>query len=329
MSKKSKILFIGDSLSSLKLASDTSLAFCEVALELGFAVFWCEKKDISFIDSEIWVSNLTSITEVSLDGVKYKSALDCAIFGSGRPFSDFDVCFVRNDPPFDESYKDLCWVLNSQTKVKIYNSPAALLNFHEKTLPWRACAEGVIGKENLIPTCVSGSMSCIEGFLKFQQQSGIQKFVTKPWLGFAGSDVQLWNDVEAMVEYVTSTQHKLMVQPFVEDIRTAGDRRVMLVNGKIHWSFVRLPPKSGIVSNLARGGSALLHDMTDSQINLCHRIGQFLVQHNIALAGIDLIGEKIGEINITSPTGFRAYEKISGTKVTKDAFEKIVWQNLG
>lgn len=324
MHRKSKILFIGDPLSSLKLASDTSLAFCEAALELNFSVFWCEKKDIVFFDREIYVTNLDEITHVSLDSLKYKKNSNQSTSDQIILFSEFQCCFIRTDPPFDESYKDLCWILNSQTKVKVYNSPAALLQFHEKTFPWRAYSEGVINKENLIPTCVSTSLLCVQSFLKTQQKIGVEKFVTKPWLGFAGSDVLLWDNIGDLLEHVGKSPYTLMVQPLIENIHTVGDRRVMIVDGQIHWSFVRIPSEDAIVSNLARGGTALLSDMTDVQLKLCEKIGKFLVKHCVVIAGIDLIGEKIGEINITSPTGFRAYEKISGIKVSKSAFEKIL-----
>lgn len=327
MLKKTKILFIGDPLSSLKLASDTSLAFCEAALEFDFSVFWCEKKDISYIDHGIYVTDMDEIIHASIDNLKYAKFIDQSRHDKPFSFLEFDYCFIRKDPPFDEFYKDLCWILNSQTKVKIYNPPDALLNFHEKTFPWRAYAEGVIGKENLVSTCVSDSLRCIEDFLKVQFKTGVRQFITKPWLGFAGSDVKLWDDIDALLQYVSSSSNRFMIQPFVQEIRTFGDRRVMLVNGKIHWSFVRMPPPNDVVSNLARGGHALLLDMTEKQLDLCHRVGQFLLKHSVVLAGIDLIGEKIGEINITSPTGFRAYEKIANTKVSKDAFEKIIWQN--
>ena len=190
-------------------------------------------------------------------------------------FSEFTYCFIRVNPPFDESYKDLCWILSTQTKVKIYNPPSALLNFHEKSFQFRAFSEMVLEEKNLISTCVSESLEIIKEFINFQIKNGIKKFITKPWLGHGEIDIRLWHDRHDLIDYIRISKHKLIIQPFLDEIHTVGDRRVIIINGSVCFTFIRIPPKEGVASNLAQGGSALIRDMTSAQLLLCQRLGVF------------------------------------------------------
>jgi len=319
---KQKILIIGDNLSSLNLTLDTSIAFCEAALNLKFEVFWCEKKDISFFNYEIIINKIFHIQHASIKSIDYQEFLPK--HKTAIHFSEFTYCFVRSHPPFDESYKDLCWILNTQKKVKIINSPSALLNFHEKSFHMRALEEGVLKKKNFVPTCLSDSIEIVETFLKEQTETGIQQFVTKPWLGYGGAEVKLWNKHDQVLDIVKNSPEKVLVQPLLENIHTDGDRRVLIVNGKVSCSFVRLPRENSIIANMAYGAYSVLRDMTPEQTQLCDNLAKFIYQHSVAFAGVDLIGDIVSEINITSPTGFRTYEQLTDTKIVQNVFDALI-----
>ncbi|MES2615864.1 MAG: hypothetical protein V4591_10665 [Bdellovibrionota bacterium] len=305
MNNLKNVLFIGDPLSSLKLKSDSSLALAEAALKRGLKVYWCESQNISYFNQDIVIFHYDEILAVNVNEVSSKKNTEHRL-----PFDFFQVCFVRKDPPFNEEYKNLCWILTSQSKVKIINSAEALLSYHEKSLHWRAFAEGVLSKKHMIPTCLSYEISCVVDFC--EQYPHDQRFVCKPWLGHGGEDISLFANKELLYKYLDGKDvHEFLVQPFLPEITTEGDRRVIVANGKVIFDYVRLPAQGKIASNGAQGGSAVIREMTEEQMDLCVAIAKFLKNKNILFAGLDLIGTYVGEINITSPTGVRMFETLT------------------
>lgn len=334
MNKSKKILFIGDPLPSLKLITDSSLALAESALKSGGKVFWCEIQNISYFNNELFIYDLSEINFVDKNDLKHQKTPTEKI-----PFSFFDFCFVRKDPPFDEEYKNLCWILASQSKVKIINPAESLLSYHEKSLHWRAYSEGILQQENLIPTCFSHHILAIEEFCT--QFPHNQEFICKPWLGHGGEDIILFENKNLLLDYLQngrgtsqSDNKELghlkkilgpvpLIQPFIEDITTEGDRRVLIARGQVICDFVRLPAEGKIASNTAQGGSAILRTMTPAQNNICEKLAEFLMQKNILFAGLDLIGTQVGEINITSPTGIRLYESLTNINLSDKIFNLL------
>ena len=157
------ILIIADSLENVKLKSDSSLFLAQVALEKGYNVSWCEPENVHIFGENIFLSNTCELTSVSISGINYNCSK------KKIPLNNFNFCFVRKDPPFDESYKDLCWILSAQSKVKIINPAESLLAFHEKALQWRAFSEGVLSSNEIISTCLSSSLEIIEEYCNQNQ----------------------------------------------------------------------------------------------------------------------------------------------------------------
>lgn len=322
---KKKLLFIADSLKKVNLKSDSSLALAQVALEENWQVFWCEAENLHFINDELFVNNLFEIISLSINNLNYELVNDTL-----TPFATFDYCFIRKDPPFDESYKDLCWLLATQSKVKILNPPEMLLAYHEKSLQWKVYSAGAIKKENLIPTCLSSDPNLITSYLELHRDLFSNGIVCKPWLGHGGEDVQLFKSIEALSHFLQQNLLKMtslpkyLIQPYLQEIHEEGDRRVLIANGEIIGDFVRLPAHGKIASNLAQGGTAIIREMTTEQIDICKNVANYLKYNNIIFAGLDLIGTKIGEINITSPTGLRTFENLTGKNIARKAFELMV-----
>lgn len=320
-----KILIIGDSIEKVKLKSDSSLALAQAAIEDFWQVFWCESNDVHVICSSVCINNLIQINSVSIDNIDFNLVNKKKI-----QFSEFTFCFVRKDPPFDENYKDLCWILTSQSSVKIINPAETLLAFHEKALQWKAFSEGVLNSEQIIPTCLSSSIEIIEDFCNENESLLSKGVVCKPWLGHGGESVEFFKTTKSLLlelknkEKLNSFLPKVMVQPFLEEIHSLGDRRVLIANGQVIGDFVRLPAEGKIASNLAQGGFAVIREMTEEQQIICNKIASFLKSKNIIFAGLDLIGCRIGEINITSPTGLRTYETLTGINIAKKAFQLMV-----
>lgn len=322
---KKKLLFIADSLEKVNLKSDSSLALAESAIQQNWEVFWCEAKNVHFINEDIILNKVYEINHVSLTDIRFSLIKQKLV-----SFATFDFCFIRKDPPFDEGYKDLCWILATQAKVKIINPPEVLLAYHEKSLHWRALADGVLQKHHIISTCLSADLEVIEEYCKINEDILSNGLVCKPWLGHGGEDVQLFDSIPKFIDSLQQQKKanklipKYLIQPYLAEIQTEGDRRVLIANGKVIGDFVRLPAQGKIASNLAQGGTAILREMTQEQRIICEELGKFLKNKNIFLAGLDLIGTRIGEINITSPTGLRTYESLTGKNIAYHAFELMV-----
>ncbi len=136
--------------------------------------------------------------------------------------------------------------------------------------------------------------------------------------------MQLFKNPKELISQFKKNKEKddlYLVQPFLQNISTDGDRRVFFIQGEVYFHFVRLPQSGSIISNTAQGGKTILKEMNQEQQFLCKNIGNFLKKHQIFFAGLDLIGNKVGEINITSPTGIRAYETLTQKKM-KFSFER-------
>jgi glutathione synthase len=317
---KKRILFVGDPLKTLKLGFDSSIALAQIALDKKWETYWCEPNDVVYFNKKIAIHKPSKIESASIERLNYSD-----ISTSWINFDEFDFCFVRKDPPFDDQYKDLCWILASQNKVSIVNSAESLLKYHEKSLHWKAFNDGVLTEENIIPTCLSNSIEVITDFCNSDIFLKAKKIVCKPWLGYGGEDVQLFEDKETLLAEIgkrisSGNSNRVLIQPCLEEIKTEGDRRIIVAGGEIICHFVRMPQSGQIISNIARGGSAVLSKMTQEQEGICKNLAKYLQKKSIYFAGIDLIGNKIGEINITSPTGIRVYEKLTGINVSEKIF---------
>src|SRR5262249_54397303 len=159
------------------------------------------------------------------------------------------------DPPFDGEYVRLCWLLAlGESKAWMLNWPSLLLRYHEKLVPLEALAQGFLRQEDLIPSHIGAHESAVE----FVQRNGFKDVVAKPFLGFGGAGVQLLKAEEFIGRGGKRGEvEDLLVQPFREEVKRQGDRRVFFLDGEILAHFVRKPKEGGFISNLAQGGTAV------------------------------------------------------------------------
>lgn len=303
-----KIIFVADAVEKLKPAGDSSLALVRAALKRGHEVTWATAEDVEFVGHSV--------------SVQAARVLECSPEGAPRleekkwhPLTAMDAAFIRKDPPFDANYVKLCWLLAlAEKKVWMLNPPSLLLRYHEKLVPLEALAQGFLEEGDIIPTHI-GSLSRAKEFI---EELKPPKVITKPFLGFGGGDIEL-REAERFLS-ANDSHIDTLTQPFREEILKYGDRRVFFLNGKLLAHFVRKPKAGGYVSNLAQGGSAVSAPLTKKEEEVIGRLGRFLKNAGIILAGADLIGHFVSEVNITSPTGLRSLEHLD----KKDYADDIV-----
>ncbi|MDB5037824.1 MAG: glutathione synthase [Bacteriovoracaceae bacterium] len=312
-----KALMIADPIEKLKPAGDTSLFISQSLLNKKIETYFATAEDLVWEHSEVFVH-----AKKVLSSEKGRAPL----LGSSEKFGilDFKLLFIRKDPPFDSSYVKLCWLLKPfENEIRIVNRPSVLLDHHEKMLPLEAVAENFLKAEDIIPTCIASS---IARALDFVNALSTDKVVLKPYFGFGGSDIFLLNrkNFEAEAKEHFDKNSDWIVQPFEDSVKTKGDCRVFFICGKYAGAFARLPKSGGYVSNLAKGGTAVLRELTEKESDLIDRCEKWVQRLEIDFVGADFIAEKLNEMNITSPTGFVNFESLTGKNLGDRLIEGLL-----
>ena len=307
-----KILIISDPIETVSPRSDTGLSMLRGALARGHHVFWTTPKWVHFWQDDVhcraW--RATGCQDHELP------AMETSAVNQG--LADFHTVWIRKDPPFDEAYMSLCWLLSLvRDRTLIVNDPNLLLLHHEKILPLQAHAEGFLRADQIIPTWV-GRNQDLAPPANFPDGMTI----CKPWLGFGGRDVSLHPDVAtAFASRSRGDFHVL--QPFQQEVKESGDRRVFFINGEYKADFVRMPKSGSIVANLAQGGHAELRPLSKTEESLTADLAAFLHKHKIMIAGADYLGGRLSEVNITAPTGFETLRELGGRDLREEFVECI------
>ncbi len=231
--------------------------------------------------------------------------------------SDIDVILMRQDPPFDMAYVTATYLLESvHPQTLVVNDPAEVRSAPEKLLVTKF--PGLTP-----PTLISSDPVAL---VDFHKRHG--DVVLKPLHGAAGSGVvKLKADdpnLEALIEiHATGSRDPLVIQKFLPAV-TKGDKRILLVDGEPVGAINRVPARDQVRSNLRVGGTAQPVELTPRDLEICAAIGPELKRRGLIFVGIDVIGDWMTEINVTSPTGaqqLKAFTGVDATAVMWDAIE--------
>lgn len=313
-----KIAFVGDPLLTLNLEGDSSLSLAKAALEVNAKVFWLDSHSLNFINGQVSTKEFTVIKTIG----HYK--IDFQSLQAQRQLSEFDIVFLRKDPPFDETYRDLCWFLSHSNLKNVFNNPKKLLTCPEKLFHYKALHKGFLKTHEVIPTCISSHKETIATFLEIHMDKA-RVFLSKPFLGYGGREVRVHSSIDEAIDFLQkNAPRKYLLQPFLDEIYSEGDHRVFFINGEHVCHFTRYPQSGKVASNLAQGGRAQLKELSKNQRDICRRLGEFLKDEGIHLAGCDLIGDFVSEINITSPTGLKTFETLTGEHVSLKSLKNLI-----
>ncbi|MFC5372040.1 glutathione synthase [Brevundimonas faecalis] len=229
---------------------------------------------------------------------------------------DVDVVLMRQDPPFDMAYVTATYLLERvHPKTLVVNNPAEVRSAPEKLI-----ATLFPGLQP--PTLVTSDPQAL---VDFHRRHG--DVVLKPLHGAAGSGVvRLKADdpnLEALIEiHAAASRDPLVIQKFIPAV-SAGDKRIILVDGEPVGAINRIPAKDQVRSNLRVGGTAAPVELTPRDLEICAAIGPFLKERGLIFVGIDVIGDYLTEINVTSPTGAQQLLKFAGIDATERMWEVI------
>jgi glutathione synthase len=294
-----KLLFITDPLNGLKPKKDTSIFMMEEAISLGYKVYQSEMNDL-FIQNGIVFADSRNIIAAGYNKIE-------GISKESIEVSSFSYTFMRKDPPVEEDYINALHLLGlaEEQGAKVFNKPNSIKEFNEKIF-------AIHFKEFIPKTLITAN---IQKIIEFQVDQEI--VIVKPLDGMGGTSIFKMEDMEdenldILLEMTNNEQTQIVVQEFLPEIFD-GDFRILIIHGKpFNKTLARIPQGDSFKGNLAAGGKGVVKDITDTQKKIAEVIGKFLMTKGINFAGMDMIGDKLTEINITSPTCAREIFDQSG-----------------
>ena len=307
---------IMDPLDTIHPEKDTTLALLAEADRRGFALYYMEL-DALFLQYGIAWGNCRAL-ELHLDKNPWYS-LQAPV---SRPLDQFDVLLMRKDPPVNLQYLYSTYILEhaESNGVLIVNKPQSLRDANEKLFAtWFP--------QCMPPTLVSSSQSILKDFVETHECA-----VFKPLDSMGGHNIFKCQrddpNLTMIIDFLTQKESLYaMAQRFVPEI-TEGDKRILLIDGEpIPYALARIPAKNEFRGNLAAGGRGEGRELTERDWWICSQIGPLLREKGLIFVGIDVIGEYLTEINVTSPTCVKELEKafeidIAG-KIIDSIMEKL------
>jgi len=295
-----KVAIQMDPIEGVNIASDTTWLMAMEAQDRGYPLWVYDFRTLALDEGRLYCrARPVTLRQVEGDHVTFGEEVKLDL---GK---DVDVILMRQDPPFDMAYVTATYLLETvHPQTLVVNDPAQVRSAPEKLL--------VTHFPDLTPpTLISSDPVAL---VDFHKRHG--DVVLKPLHGAAGSGVvRLKADdpnLEALIEiHATGSRDPLVIQKFLPAV-SAGDKRILLVDGEPVGAINRVPLKDQVRSNLRVGGTAAPVELTPRDLEICAAIGPTLRERGLIFVGIDVIGDWMTEINVTSPTGAQQLKQFSG-----------------
>lgn len=280
------------------------------ARKRGHALYFYEAPHLSWRNGEVIAPLTPIVVDFSQSPVWSTGAAKLT------PLAEMDMVLMRQDPPFDMSYITATHLLERlPASTKVWNNPDSVRNAPEKL--------SILGfTEFMPPTLISRDPAAI-GMFAAEHEA----IVAKPLYGFGGHSVFKFArgdaNLDTLLEHWCETSREpLMWQAFLPQVKE-GDRRVLFIDGEVVSVFGRTPAEHSIRANMRAGGTPVAAILTAKQQTICDALSPFLRDQGLMLAGIDFIGDYLTEINVTSPTGLRAAERLYGINLATKFWEVV------
>jgi glutathione synthase len=322
-----KLLFILDPLPSIKTYKDTSFAMMVEAARRGHEIHFAPQEGL------MWKRGRVLAEHVRLHLLEGEKRLGNPAMHDSHwyrielpphetPLASFDAVLMRKDPPFDMEYVASTWLLELAVRegARVFNDPAAIRDYSEKL---------AIAKfpQFAAPTLVTRLMPQLHAFI--EEHADV---VLKPLDGMGGESVFRVTDRDAnrnvIVETLTAHGRRtIMAQRYIPEIRD-GDKRVLVIAGEpVPYCLARIPKQGESRGNLAAGGTGVARPLSARDREIALALGPELWQRGLLLVGLDVIGDYLTEVNVTSPTCFQEIAQQTGFGVAAmfvDALERAV-----
>jgi glutathione synthase len=299
-----KLLFILDPLDELKAYKDTSIAIMRAAQARGHQIFFCEQGDLYSKGRVFSRAGRLSLTDNDEDWYRAHERTQAEL-------ASFDAVLMRKDPPFDLEYLTSIWLLSQAERegARAFNNPAAVRDHNEKL--------GILEFPRFVaPTLASRDPAEVHAFIDEQRD-----VILKRLDGMGGESIfrVKVEDPNRNVIVETMTQQgarSIMAQRYIPEIKQ-GDKRILLIGGKpVPHSLARLAKPGESRANLAAGGRGVAQPLSAHDREIAETLGPVLAARGLLLVGLDVIGDHLTEVNVTSPTCFREIQDQTGFDVS-------------
>jgi glutathione synthase len=299
-----------DPIEKIDIAGDSTFALALEAEARGHTLFYYGPRDLTFHDGRV-LARAQPLKVRAVAGDHF-SLGESAV----RDLSTLDVVLMRQDPPFDMAYITATHILERvQPKTLVVNDPAAVRNAPEKLFV-------TLFKGLMPPTLITSDRAAIRAF-----RAEHKDIILKPLYGNGGAGVfRVRADDEnlgALLEMFTQFYREpVIVQRYVPEVRK-GDKRIILVDGVFAGAVNRVPAQGEARSNMHVGGKPEATTLSAREKTICETIGEELKERGLIFAGIDVIGDYLTEINVTSPTGIWEVKRFGGADIAA-----LVWDAI-
>ncbi len=305
-----KIAFQMDPIGPIDISADSTFRIAEEAQARGHELFYYTPDKLAYQEGRVTARGWPlTVRRVKGDHFTLGDEVEVDL-------SNFDVVWLRQDPPFDMGYITTTHILDRiHPKTLVVNDPFWVRNYPEKLL--------VLDFPDLTPpTTIARDIATLKAFKKRHED-----IILKPLYGNGGAGVFRLDandrNLNSLHELFTGINREpLIAQKFLPDV-SKGDKRVILVDGEPVGAINRVPAKGETRSNMHVGGRPEKVELTERDLEICARIGPLLREKGQVFVGIDVIGGWLTEINVTSPTGIQELELFDGTNVAEKIWEAI------
>ena len=296
-----------DPIQKINIKGDSTFALLLEAQKRGYQLSYYTTDRLAMRDGRVF-STVEGLTVRDQAGDHFKLDAPRRV-----EMSDFDVVLLRQDPPFDLNYITSTHLLERiHPKTLVVNDPGQVRNAPEKIFVTEF-------SDLMPPTLITRDLAEIKAF-----RAEHSDIVMKPLYGHGGGAVfRLTHDdlnFGSLYDmFAVTFREQWVVQAWLPAVKE-GDKRIILVDGEYAGAVNRVPAPDDLRSNMVRGGSPKKTELTERERHICERLGPHLRERGLLLVGIDVIGDYLTEINVTSPTGIRAVRNVGGPDIAK-----LVW----
>jgi glutathione synthase len=301
-----------DDISSIKPHKDSTFAMMLEAQARHWEIYTFDSSDMYYSDGKVIAdSRKTLVNDSESDWHSREDVQPLSLGG-------LDAVFMRKDPPFDMDYIYATYLLEQLESdgVLVVNKPSSLRDANEKLF--------ALNFPECIPkTLVSSNIKKLNTFI-----NEIKTVVVKPLDGMGGTDIYKLShgdhNIEEVLQKITNNQSRyIMAQEFLPEIKE-GDKRILLINGKpVDYALARLPAEGSFKGNLAAGAKGVGQPLSERDRYLCSQIAPILIKKELMFVGLDVIGDYITEINVTSPTCIRELDKQFGLNISATLLDEV------
>jgi len=310
MKKHFKIAIQMDPLESINIKSDSTYILALEAQKRGYVLFHYLPENLICENGR--VSALGNVFKLFPNKkIFFKKSKTQKIF-----LDDYDVVLVRQDPPFNMSYITAIYLLEMvSNKTLILNDPKSIRDNPEKLSMFNF-------KSIIPPTLISKNA---EQCFNFQKK--YKKTIIKPLYGNGGEGISKLDGTGAILKgkilkLINKYKQPIVIQKYLTEIKE-GDRRIILIDGEYAGSVARIPKKGSVTANFHTGGTAKKVGLVRRDKKICNILKPFLKKNKLFFTGIDVIGNYLTEINVTSPTGIQEINRLNGVRLEKYFWDRV------